>query len=186
LEAVRKEAARIVQEAHGQAAEIRRAAEQAGRKAASEAANRVLDEKVGQRVQTVMPALQKAVKEIADQRTAWQQNGERILVRLAMAIAERVVRREIERQPEISLAWIRESLELAAGASSVTLRMNPQDLEALGGQVDRLAKELGSLATPRIVPDESIVRGGCSVNTEFGSIDAQIATQIAQIEDELK
>ena len=185
VEAVRREASKIVQQAHRQAEEIRQAAEHAGRQAAKEAANRVLDEKVGQRMQTILPALRKAVDQVVDQRADWFARCESTLVQLATAVAERVIRRQLADRPEISVAWIRECLEMSAGAAEVKLRLNPQDMEGLGGQVPRIAAEIGRLAPPQIVADAGVEPGGCVVQTEFGTIDMQLATQLARIEEEL-
>src|SRR2546423_2993795 len=63
---VRTEAAKIVQQAHQQAEQIRRQAESAGRKAAEAAIERVLDERVGKRMQTLLPTLESLVAEIND------------------------------------------------------------------------------------------------------------------------
>lgn len=185
LQGVRREAARIVQEAHRQADEIRRAAEKAGREAAMEAAHRVLDEKVRERMQTILPAMQSAVDQLRDLQSNWHRQCETTLVRLATRIAQRLVRREVQSVPEIPLAWIREGLEMAAGAACVSLRLHPQDLEGLGGCVDRLKQEIGRLAPLSVLPDETLERGGCVVQTEFGKIDMQLPTQLARIEEEL-
>src|SRR6185295_6477928 len=57
LGTVRAEAAKIVQQAHQQAEQIRRQAEVAGRKAAEAAIERVLDERVAKRMETLRHAL---------------------------------------------------------------------------------------------------------------------------------
>src|SRR6185295_18821323 len=71
LETVRQEAAKIVQQAHQQAEQVRRQAEAAGRVAAEEAAQRVLDERVGARVSTLLPALQTLIAEFNLAKSDW-------------------------------------------------------------------------------------------------------------------
>jgi flagellar assembly protein FliH len=185
VQAVRHEAAKIVQEAHQKADEIRRAAEEAGHRAAMEAAHRVLDEKVAQRMKSILPALQKAVEQLKDQEARWHKQCETTLVQLAIKIAERLVRREVRNCPEIPQKWIRECLEMATGAVTITLRLHPQDLEGLGSGADRLAEEVGRLAPLTVVADATLDRGGCAVRTEFGTIDMQLPTQLARMEEEL-
>jgi flagellar assembly protein FliH len=185
IEAVRREASKIIQDAHRQVEEIRRRAEESGRQAALDAAHRVLDEKVAQRMQSVLPALQQAVKQLEDQRASWHRQCERTLVRLAVLVAERLVRRQLRECPDIPLSWIREGLEMAAGAARITLRLHPKDVEGLGKQVERLMQEIGQLAPLSVVADDAIQRGGCQVQTEFGTIDMQLAAQVDRIEEEL-
>jgi flagellar biosynthesis/type III secretory pathway protein FliH len=136
-------------------------------------------------MQTILPALQKAVAGLKDERMHWHQQCEATLVRLACRIAERLIRRELRDCPEIPRAWIRESLELASGAATISLRLHPQDLEGLGTGVDRLAEEIGRLAPLKVVADDTLDRGGCVVQTEFGTIDMQLPTQLARLEEEL-
>ena len=65
------------------------------------------------------------------------------------------------------------------------IHLNPSDREALGDQVDLLTKELAPLATAELISNPSITPGGCRVETQFGSIDQQLETQLKRIEEEL-
>jgi flagellar assembly protein FliH len=185
LEMVRAEAAKIVQEAHRQAEQIRRQAEAAGRKAAEEAAHKVLDQKIGLRLNTLLPALEQLIAELNDAKAEWLSRWEQSAVAVASAIAERVIRRELAQRPEISLDWIRESLRMAAGAAEITVHLNPDDYEHLGGQVERLAHSVAQLAPTDIVADPAISAGGSLVTTRYGQIDQQIEAQLARIQEEL-
>ncbi len=185
LGTVRAEAAKIVQQAHQQAEQIRRQAEVAGRKAAEAAAECVLDEKVGKRMQTLLPALERLVSEINDTKGQLLAHWEQSAVKVSSAIAERIIRRELAHEPNITLDLVAESLRLAMGAAEITLHVNPTDYENLGSQIKRLAVSLAQLTPNEIVADPSISPGGCRVETRFGEIDQQIESQLRRIEEEL-
>ncbi len=185
LERVRRQAAEILAGAEQEAIEIRRRAEEQGRAAALEAAELVLEEKVGRRLATLVLALQAAVDRMEAARAEWLAHWERAAIRLATGIAGRVIRREVERSPEITLTLVREALELAAGSADIQLRLHPRDLSALGPHVTQLAAELARLGRPEIVADASIEPGGCRIDTRHGAIDQQFAAQLARIEQEL-
>ncbi len=185
LSRVRSEAAKIVMQAKQEAEKIRSQAEQAGRKAAEEAIEKILDQKVAKQMQTLTPALQAAVNQIVDSQADWQRHWETSIVQLACALSKRIVRRELTQEPEISLEWIREALELASGAAEITVRLNPTDLTTLRDQVENLASVFHPAARTRVVGDETITLGGCRVETQFGSIDLQLETQLARISQEL-
>jgi flagellar assembly protein FliH len=185
LSDVRREAARIVQQAKGEAEQIRRQAEQAGRLAAEEAAHRVLDEKVSRQMATLRPVLESAVTQLIDARGAWLDQWQKNAIELAAAMAERVVRREIQQHPEITLDWVREALELAADASEVVLHLHPADLEGLVNQLSEITRTFGNLADATIKPDEKVGRGGCVLQTKFGAIDQQIRSQLDRLIVEL-
>jgi flagellar assembly protein FliH len=185
LEQVRGEAAKIVQQAHQQAQQIRRQAEVDGKNAAEEAAHRILDERVALRMNTILPALETVIADLNDAKADWLRRWERSAVAVAAAIAERIIRRELEHQPELSLEWITEALRLAAGSAEIKLRLNPDDHEHLGLQVGRLAETMCQLAATDVVPDPAISSGGCRVETKFGEIDQRIEAQLARIQEEL-
>jgi flagellar assembly protein FliH len=185
LSTVRSEAAKIVQQAHRQAEQIRRQAEVNGRKAAESAAERVLDEKVGQRMQTLLPTLERLVAEINDLKGELLSQWERSALGVSSAIARRIIRRELSREPQITLDLITESLRLATGAAAITLHVSPTDYEHLGTQIQRVAETVAKLGPSEIVPDPAIGLGGCRVETKFGEIDSRIESQLRRIEDEL-
>ena len=106
-------------------------------------------------------------------------------VHLAVAIAGRICRKELTRQPDITPQLVREALEMAGNTGRVRLLLNPDDHSALGRQIERVAGEAARLGTTELVADPRISRGGCRVETEFGAIDQQLEAQLARIEQEL-
>src|SRR4051812_33827374 len=185
LGTVRSEAAKIVQLAHQQAEQIRRQAEAAGRKAAEAAIERVLDERVGKRMETLLPALEKLIAEMNDTKTQLLSRWEQSALKVATAIAQRIIRREIANDPQITLNLIADTLQLAAGMTEISLHISPTDHDNLGSQITRLAETVGHLAPSAIVADAEISPGGCCVKTKFGQIDQQIESQLRRIEEEL-
>jgi flagellar assembly protein FliH len=186
LKTVQHEAAKIVQQAHQQAEQIRRQAEVAGRKAAEAAVERILDEKVARRMDSLIPALEQLIQQINDAKGELQTHWERSAVRVATAISERIIRREIAREPQITLEIIAEALRLAAGGAQITLRINPSDYENLGSQIHRLTETLCQLTPSAVKADPAITSGGCLVETKFGEIDLQIESQLRRIEQDLE
>ena len=181
LDQVRTQAAEIVAEANDQAEAIRRQAAEQGRRAAMEDVAQMVTAQVA----PALAALQQAASELRQAKQAWLSHWEASAVRLAGAIAERIVRQELGRQPEIALTLVREALELAAGSPGVRLRLNPEDHDALGAQVRALIDTMSALGDAEVMADAAISRGGCRVETRFGTIDQQFESQLKRIEEEL-
>ena len=156
-----------------------------GTAAGQAAAEQVLDEKVGRHVNALVTALGAAVDEIHAAKAHWLAHWEKAALDVATAIAARVIRREVEQTPDITIALVKEARELATGSADVQLRMHPDDLATLGSQVERLVGELGRLGDVKVVADPGITRGGCRVDTRFGTIDQQFESQLARIAQEL-
>ncbi len=185
LEGIRGEAAKIIASAHREAAAIRKRAEEEGRAAARQEAVKIAVADLERKLVTLLPALREAVRQIDEAKQSFLSQWEKGAVRLAGAIAAKLVRRELERDPQVSWPLVREALELAAGAPHLRLRLHPLDHAALAPQAEKLLRELAPAAKAEIVSDEAVTRGGCRVETQFSVIDQQFERQLARIEEEL-
>lgn len=182
---VRAQAANLLVKAQREAIELRLRAEQEGRQAAQSAAEAQVDERIAKQMSSLLPALTQAVQGIVEARQTWLAHSETAMLKVATAIASRIARREVKRQPDITLTLIREALEMAAGSTQIQLRLHPTDHAALGGQVQALVAELARAGGAEVIADETISTGGCRVDTRSGGIDQQFEAQLARIEEEL-
>jgi flagellar assembly protein FliH len=186
LQRVRTEAARIIADARSDAARIRSKAVSDGRQAAMHAVEASLRAKIEHQTQSLLKALGQAVQHIEQSRQAWQKHWEQHALSVAMAIARRIVRRELAHAPDIALDLVRETLQLAAGHQPIVVRMNPDDHATLGSLAEQIVRELRLVGQATVVADPSIASGGCRVDTDYGAIDGQVATQLARIAEELE
>jgi flagellar assembly protein FliH len=180
-EQARAEAAEIVAKARGEADAVRRQAAEEGCKAAM----LEFDRTVAAHIAPALAAIKQAGNELREARQDWLSHWQTEVVRLAAAIAARVIRAELRRQPEITLSLVREALGLAAGSPNVRLHLNPEDYRTLGVQARSLIDAMSSLGDAEVVSDAAVTSGGCRVETRFGTIDQQIESQLRRIEEEL-
>jgi len=185
LEKVRAEGAKILAAARQKAEQEAVRAEAEGRRAGEAAAAEIIERQLAQKLTTLIPALRQAVAEIQHAKQAWLHHWEQSAIRVAAAIAKRLVRRELSAHPEIALESIRQSLELAAGSSELRLYLHPADCQTLRPQVDALVREVSGLGPLEVIADPGVSPGGCRVETRFGTIDQQLDAQLARIEEEL-
>ena len=80
---------------------------------------------------------------------------------------------------------MREALELAMGGGHIRIHLNPEDHQRFSSTIPSIADRIKDLAPADIVADPQISAGGCRVITEFGTVDQQIESQLARIEEEL-
>lgn len=132
-----------------------------------------------------LPTLKTALAEVAASKASWLAQWESSALRVAIAISERVLRREIERTPEVAVALVRETLELST-TGEAKLHLHPDDIGCLGPQLESLLAEFGRASCVALVADAAITRGGCRLDTRLGSIDQQLEAQLARIEEELR
>ena len=175
--AARRQAARILWSARARASRI-------GADAECEA-HRVQESQLEKQADTATSSLVTAAAEMCQQREVWKGDWEARLLPLAIAIAERLVRRELRCSTDIPLAWIREALELVSGSGPLRLRLNPADLRARRGSIEELLGQQGLTETVDLVSDDAVSAGGCLVETSFGKIDHRLETQLKRLEEEL-
>ncbi len=181
LDGIRGEARKIVAKAQCEAVALKEQARSEGYKAGQQQVTEI----VRSQLASVLPALEQAAEDVRHAKQAWLTHWEGAAIHVAAAIAGRIVRREIANMPGFAAKQLREALELAAGSAHLRVRLNPDDHAAMGGQADVLTKELAPLADAEIIADGNITRGGCRVETSFGTIDQQLESQLARIEEEL-
>ncbi|MDR1728753.1 MAG: hypothetical protein LBT74_12665 [Acidobacteriota bacterium] len=144
-----------------------------GRKGAEDAARRQMEEMSGRYADTLA--------ELAELKKALRAQVEEEVVRLAVAVAKKIVQREVGIDPTIIQALVRVALDRASGKSSVTVRLNPEDYKYMLAKHDELAQVEGREIT--FAPDGGITRGGCLVQTESGDIDARIEEEFREVEE---
>lgn len=128
----------------------------------------------------VISTFREVIEGVRAQRRAIWETAEPEIVRLAMAIAERIVHTEVANNlANVVVENVRSALTRIVSREVVTLRLNPADHDIIRQQRDAIhaASDVEHL---RIVEDQRVDRGGVVVETEAGTIDAKIATQLME------
>ncbi|REJ65526.1 MAG: hypothetical protein DWQ31_17810 [Planctomycetota bacterium] len=185
LEQARAESEKILANARQEAENIRQQAEAEGRQAAMDAMQAAIEKKVGEEMQSLMPALDRVIEDLGRAKQDWLAHWEQRAVHLAAAMAGKILRRKLDQEPEITLQLVREALELVEGNHQIQLRLSEKDLETLGPQVKQLTDSLTRLGNVKIVADAELNPGGCRIETRRGSVDNTFDAQLARIEEEL-
>lgn len=108
------------------------------------------------------------------------------IVRLALEIAEKIVRRAVAADPEIVASVLEGARREVVEARRIRIRLNPADHELLAEmRPDLLSMGNDTGRQIEVVSDEELNRGGARLETEIGVIDATVPTQIAEIRRQL-
>lgn len=111
--------------------------------------------------------------------------AEQFLVELSCRIAAKVLGRQIEEAPELTLEMIARALSRRKEQGVITLCVAPSQLTLVQAAKAELARAIDSQASLQIVPDPNVDVGGCVIRSAFGSVDARIDTQMTAIQNEL-
>jgi flagellar assembly protein FliH len=90
---------------------------------------------------------------------------------VALELARQVVRSELDQRPEAVLTVAEESLSvLLASARQIVVRLNPEDHALAQGSLTEVLQARGA----RLLPDSSVTRGGCVVESDIAVVDASV------------
>ena len=148
-------------------------------------ASEIADQQVTAQLATALPALQAAAESLQAERDRWLVRWEQIAVRLGVAIAEKLLQRQLAARPEFATEMITDALRLAAGQPQLTVYLHPDDLSAWGDRAPQIVQSLTACADTTLVPDPYSMRGGCRIETRHGEIDARVETMLHRIAEEL-
>lgn len=108
------------------------------------------------------------------------------LVSLATQMTEKILQSELTVKPELLVGIVRAALTGVSDAKQVTLRVHPQDIVMLKSKTESLAEMLSSSTALEFRPDETLKRGDCIIDSDIGSLDARLATQLVSLREQLE
>lgn len=109
---------------------------------------------------------------------------ENLMVSLALEVAKKLIGDMPISAPMVEAA-VRDALSKVEGTAQFTIRLNPADLELLQKAESPLLNSTDDAREFRFVPSSEITRGGCLVQTRFGTVDARRETKLDLIKTTL-
>lgn len=190
LDQARAEARAIVEQARAEAEQLRAQAHEQGFQTGR--AEGIEDGRSAGRAEALAQAQQEFAQENAQLRAALaavldafetERNhllaqAHQDLLALALAIAVKVTRRQLDVDPGIAVENVKSAVGLVGSRSVVELRMNPADVDRFELLDAEQARKLLNLRNVTVLKDEGVEPGGCILHTQNGQVDAQVATQL--------
>jgi flagellar assembly protein FliH len=118
------------------------------------------------------------IDELAALRGRLRREAEADTVKLAIAIARRVIRRELAVDPETLHGLVLAALEKLQGHEICRVRVHPQHVAAIAA----LLRKSVSGAVIEVLPDASRDPGAAVFETDRGNLDASVESQLGEIE----
>ncbi len=135
---------------------------------------------------TALSATRRALKQVQEARESWQHTLEENLIALSMAVARRIVGRELEGDRESYRALIQEAVASFPMDQGVRIRLHPDDLEMLAGEGSGVpGEDVVGGRDARWITDEEIVPGGCVVEGPDRIVDGRVDAALERIFREL-
>ena len=137
------------------------------------------------KVQDIVKDLGSVAGEFSKEVERYNQEFDAAVVKLALAIARRIVDREIDVDEGSVLIRSREAIRKIIGVEKVKIHVSSSDEEYIREHRNELMSYADSLKEIAIEGDNKVERGGCIIESDLGNIDARISTQFEIVEEAL-
>jgi type III secretion protein L len=107
--------------------------------------------------------------------------AENDILELACKVAEKIIGHDLQRDPALVVDICANAIESVRNAKAFVMRVNPRDGMMLRKEKPRLIEAIGRTVDLAIKDDADVRPGGCVIQTEFGTIDAQLSTQFEML-----
>jgi flagellar assembly protein FliH len=135
-------------------------------------------QRIQARADQVLAGLNSVIAELTGLRKTFRAQAEADTVALAVAIARRVLNRELTADPDAILGLVKAAFQKCDSRETHKLRVSPQDAEAIREHRTRLNLP----PALEIVADGVLVRGSAIFETSRGDLDASMDAQLGEIE----
>jgi flagellar assembly protein FliH len=133
-----------------------------------------------EKLNSAILALRNVADSISASRRQHLQELDANLCALALAVAKKIVLRDISTDSSMVGEWVRRAIELVGPDAPIDVRLNPKDLELLEHQ---LTQEPGDKPIPDIrwVPDSDLERGSFFVEGVHRIVDGRVDEALANL-----
>jgi flagellar biosynthesis/type III secretory pathway protein FliH len=142
------------------------------------AAARLAEVREQMRAELALELTQKLL-ELATLRARVLERAETDIIQIARLLAERIIAEELALDPGKLVLMARQALREVGGATQVRIVAAPGAVEALRHEMSRL--ESSCAVRIEIVSDVNLGPGDLRLETDVGSIDARIGTQLTHL-----
>jgi flagellar assembly protein FliH len=129
-------------------------------------------------VQPVIERMTRAIEEIAQLRARLRREAEADMLQLSLAIARRVLRREMAIDPEAMHGLVLAALEKLQLQEICRIKVHPSQAP----QISVLLEKSHHGSPLQVIPDAARQPGALVFETERGNLDVSVDTQLAEIE----
>lgn len=102
------------------------------------------------------------------------------IVKLSVTIAERILNQHVALDNDAVIEMVRSAISRLVNRETVTVRVNPADVETMREHRDKLMT-MNDIDNLRVIEDQRVDRGGVVIETDAGTIDAKISTQLREV-----
>ncbi|MBI59758.1 hypothetical protein CL657_00905 [bacterium] len=102
-------------------------------------------------------------------------------ISLALLIAEKIMAKQIQENNDVFNNLFLEALDKVTEKDSICITINPEDKPLLTSLMHQLEDKFKSFNNLEINTDRDVKRGGCTIDTNLGYIDATVSSKLTSL-----
>jgi flagellar assembly protein FliH len=135
-------------------------------------------QEMGGQLEAMNARMARAIEEMSGMRQRFRHEAEEDVVALALAIARRILHRELTMAPDALLGLVKAALEKIEAREVHRVRIRPEDAP----MVKEFLQKMGLPQKVEVISDPGLERGAAILDSSRGALDASVETQLAEIE----
>jgi flagellar assembly protein FliH len=135
-------------------------------------------EEAGVQVRSLQDSVGQTIASLAQTKRKLRQEGEVELLKLSLAIARRILHREISIDTEALHGLVHAAMQKLQNREVSRVRVNPAGVDAVRSSLEKI----GAAPAIEIASDPTLKAGDIIFETQFGELDASIDSQLAEIQ----
>jgi len=108
------------------------------------------------------------------------------LTDILLRLTERCVGRAVETVPDLAVEWVARAIDRLRRSQAVSVRLHPDTLAEVSVRRAQLLDLLGRSVDVTLRGDPELERHGCIVESDQGSVDGRLTTQLEVLERVLR
>lgn len=136
-------------------------------------------------VNRLIERLHVIVEKTMEKRQEILSETEQQIVDLVLLLSHKVVKTISENQKNVVTSNVIHALKKVKGKGDVTIRVNLLDVQMTTEHIKDFLERVEGVKNITVVEDVGVDKGGCIVETDFGSIDARISSQLHELEQKI-
>jgi len=133
-------------------------------------------------VQRLIERTQTVLERAQDKRGEILAETEQEVINLVLLMTRKVVKVIAENQREVIISNVEQALKKVRDRGNIIIHVNLADLKMTTEHTKEFIQMLEGVKSIQVAEDSSVDPGGCIIETDFGEIDARIASQFAELE----
>lgn len=175
------EAQEIISKAHSDEEEIRSSAYRKGYDEGRESGYN--DGQTEQ--ERLVGRIHRIIESVMNRREEILKETEQQIVDLVILMTRKIVKIISENQKGVVLSNVLAALKKVKARSSVIIHVNLEDVKLTSEHTNEFIKRVEAVQDITVIEDSAVDKGGCIVETDFGAVDARIASQLGELENKI-